>query len=40
MAVGKKAEQLVNDMMEELGFEVIKFGYENFLPEYANKKIC
>lgn len=37
-AVGRKAETLVHDMMEELGFEVVKFGYEYLLPSFANKK--
>ncbi len=37
-AVGKKAEELVHDMMEELDFKVVRFGYEYLLPEFANKK--
>ena len=37
-AVGRKAEELVKDMMEELGFKVVQFGYEYLLPDFANKK--
>ena len=37
-AVGRKAEKLVQDMMEELGFKVIPFGYEYLLRDLANKK--
>jgi len=37
-AVGRKAEMLVYDMMKELGFRVVRFGYEFLLPEFANKK--
>lgn len=37
-AVGRKAETLVHDMMKEMGFKVVKFGYEYLLPEFANKK--
>lgn len=37
-AVGRRAEKLVQSMMEELGFTVVQFGYEYLLPEFANKK--
>ena len=37
-AVGRKAETLVYDMMKELGFIVVRFGYEYLLPKFANKK--
>jgi hypothetical protein len=37
-AVGRKAENLIKQMMEELGFIVIPFGYEYILPNFANSK--
>ena len=37
-AVGRKAEKLVQTMMEELGFKVVQFGYEYLLPDFAHKK--
>jgi len=36
-AVGKKAEKIALDMMDELGFDVVKFGVEHILPQYCKK---
>lgn len=36
-SVGRKAEKLIKEMMEELGFVVVPFGYEYLLPQFANK---
>jgi len=38
MSVGRKAESLIKEMMEELGFIVVPFGYEYLTPEFANRK--
>jgi len=38
MDVGRKAENLIKNMMEELGFIVVPFGYEYLTPEFANRK--
>ena len=37
-AVGRKAEDLVHDMMKDLGFDVFRFGYEHLFKKLANKK--
>lgn len=36
-SLGRKAERLVREMMEELGFVVVPFGYEYLLPQFANR---
>ena len=36
-AQGRKAEKLIWNMMAELGFIVIPFGYEYILPQFANR---
>ena len=37
-AVGRKAEKLAHDMMKDLGFEVIPYGYEYILSKFTSKK--
>jgi len=37
MLIGRKAENLIKEMMEELGFIVVPFGYEYLIPEFANR---
>lgn len=37
MDVGRKAENLIKEMMEELGFIVVPFGYEYLLPQFADR---
>lgn len=33
---GRKAEELIKEMMIELGFKVVRYGYEYLLPQLAN----
>jgi hypothetical protein len=37
-AVGRKAEKLASEMMEELGFIVVPYGYEYILKQFKGKK--
>src|SRR3989344_1360766 len=37
MVKGKIAEVLVSSMFEDLGFEVVHYGYEHTVPSIANK---
>jgi hypothetical protein len=39
MQIGKTAEKIVQELFEEAGFEVIKYGYEHTVPKLANKEI-
>lgn len=39
MAVGKKAERLVKDLLTEAGFEVFPYGYEYTMPKLAKRPI-
>ncbi|MCX6749119.1 MAG: hypothetical protein NTW17_00020 [Candidatus Pacearchaeota archaeon] len=38
MDVCRKSEELIKEMMEELGFIVIHYGYEYIFPNLANRK--
>ena len=34
---GRIAESIIAEMFSEMGYKVIRFGYENIMPELANK---
>ena len=34
---GRIAESIITEMFSEMGYKVVRFGYENIMPELANK---
>ncbi len=38
-AIGQRAEKIVQQLFEEAGFEVVKYGYEHTVPELARRRV-